>query len=281
MADQEQPPLQRGTSALVVAQTIRNQIEAGELRHGEQLPTTRTLAERWDTSVATITRAMNLLASQGLIVNRARSSRLVNYPPTATGRRSRPTPQVILIGGYAGSGKTELGRIIARRTGWAMLDKDSTTRTVVEAALESLGISPHDRESNTYLEVIRPAEYQALLATTRENVECGTSVVVTAPFIRELSDKAWCDRTAAMLHSLGAALHVVWVRCDAPSMNTYLRQRGAARDAYKLAHWDEYLAGIDLAFEPAITHHVIDNSVGASPLQQQAAELLTKNGVRL
>jgi predicted kinase len=181
---------------------------------------------------------------------------------------------VILIGGYAGSGKTELGRILARQTGWPILDKDTTTRPVVEAALESLDHSPNDRESELYLKVIRPAEYESLVATLNENVQCGNSAVVTAPFIRELADEAWCSRLAANLASLGAELHVVWVKCDAESMRTYIKHRGAARDAAKLAAWGEYLASIDLDFRPAIRHRIIDNSADSRPLQQQAADLL-------
>ena len=185
-------------------------------------------------------------------------------------------PKVVLIGGYAGSGKTELGRILARRTHWPMFDKDSATQAVVEAALEKLGQSPHDRESETYLTVVRPAEYEALLTITSENLECGTSAIVTAPFIRELADPAWCDRIGARVNSLGGELHVIWVRCDADSMRTYLCHRGAARDALKLADWPGYLAGVDLEFAPAIEHTIIDNSAHARPLQQQADEFLAK-----
>ena len=95
----------------------------------------------------------------------------------------------MLIGGYAGSGKTAVRPILARETGWPMLDKDTLTRPVVEAALEVLGCSPHDRESATYLDIIRPREYEALISAMTENVQCGTSAIVTAPFIRELRDK--------------------------------------------------------------------------------------------
>jgi predicted kinase len=270
----ESQELQRGSSALVIAQAIRNDIEAGKLVHGSQLPSTRTLAETWGTSVATISRAMSMLGDEGLVLNKARSSRIVNHPPQPLIERESPRPEVVLIGGYAGSGKTELGRILARRTRWAILDKDTTTRAVVEAALEQLGHSPHDRESETYLSLIRPAEYEALMATVMENVACGNSVIVTAPFIRELSDQAWCERTCASIRALGAELHVVWVRCDADSMRTYIRHRGAARDAAKLADWNGYLSSIALDFTPATKHYVIDNSVGARPLQQQAIELM-------
>jgi predicted kinase len=273
----EPQDLQRGTSALVIARHIRNDIESGRLRHEQQLPSTRALAETWGTSVATINRAMSMLAEEGLVLNRARSSRLVNYPDAAgeAGPEQRRS-KVVLIGGYAGSGKTELGRILARKTGWAILDKDTTTRAVVEAALEALDHSPHDRESDLYLEVIRPAEYEALMAALSENVECGNSAIVTAPFIRELNDQAWCERLAASLTGKGADLVVVWVRCDADTMRSYIRHRGAARDTTKLASWDTYLTSVDLDFKPAIAHEVVNNSGDSAPLQEQAATLLNR-----
>jgi predicted kinase len=273
--DQSQPALQRGTSALVIARAIQNDIEAGKLVHGQQVPSTRALAAQWRTSVATITRAMNMLAEQGLILNRARSSRIVHNPPASLDHRIPRRPQVVLVGGYAGSGKTELGHVLSRQSGWTMLDKDTTTRPVVETALVSLGQSRDDRESETYLSVIRPTEYEALLAGMIENVECGNSTIVTAPFIREFSDLAWCKRIQATVSDLGAELHVIWVRCDAASMQMYLQRRGAARDSTKLAGWDQYVAKLDLTYRPAVSpHHVIDNSVGSRPLQEQATEVL-------
>jgi predicted kinase len=257
-----------------LAHHLRTEIEAGRLAHRAPLPTSKQLAAEWDTSPATVSRAMDILAAEGLIIGKPRAGRIVNYPPPA--ERSAPSrPKVLLIGGYAGSGKTELGRILARMTHWPMLDKDTTTRPVVEQALELLGESPHDRESTLYRDSIRPAEYEALIAGMIENVECGTSAIVTAPFSLELADRTWCDRTAANLARLGADLHVIWVRCDAESMRRYIRHRGAARDAAKLANWEEYVSGLDLAFEPAFDHHtIISNSADARPLQEQAEQLL-------
>jgi predicted kinase len=268
--------LQRGTSALVIARNIRNAIEAGKLPHGQQLPSTRALADEWGTSVATITRAMAILADEGIVQNRARSSRIVNFPPRPANPYSERRPQIFLVGGYAGSGKTELGHVMSRETGWTMLDKDTTTRPVVETALVSLGQSRDDRESETYLSVVRPSGYEALLAGMIENVECGNSTIVTAPFIREFSDAAWCKRMAATAESLHADLHLIWVRCDDESMRMYIQRRGAARDAAKLSDWTTYLGSINVDFKPAAPHHIIDNSVGAAPLQEQARALLAE-----
>jgi DNA-binding transcriptional regulator YhcF (GntR family) len=258
-----------------VTRNLRNDIAAGVLRDGQPLPTTRELAEQWGVSVFTINEAMKVLTQEGLIVSKPRAGRVVNAPDQARRTEIRPsTPHVVLIGGYAGSGKTELGRILARETGWPMLDKDTLTRPVVETALEVLGCSPHDRESATYLDVIRPREYEALISAMTENVQCGTSAIVTAPFIRELHDTAWINRITATCQDMNATLSIVWVHCDATTMHTYIRHRGAARDAPKIENWNAYLDTIDLEFRPPVPHTVIDNSASGVPLQTQAKKLL-------
>ncbi|MBB4917432.1 AAA family ATPase [Streptosporangium saharense] len=258
-----------------VARTIRNDIAAGVLRHGQALPSSRVLAQEWGVSVFTITEAMKVLAEEGIVLNQSRSKRVVNAPDQTLRNDLRAqNPHVIIIGGYAGSGKTELGRILARETGWSMLDKDTITRPVVEAALEILDLSPNDRESEDYLTKIRPREYEALMAAVEENLACGNSVIATAPFIREFNDAAWLARTEASFASKNAAISLVWVYCDPNTMHTYIRHRGAARDAAKLGNWSGYLSGIDVAFRPAVPHSVIDNSVSSEPLQNQARNLL-------
>lgn len=259
-----------------VARTIRNQIAAGVLRDGQALLSTRELAEQFDVSVFTINEAMADLIEEGIVVSKARAGRFVHAPDQAYHREMHTaTPHVLLIGGYAGSGKTELGRILARETGWPMLDKDTLTRPVVEAALEIRGLSPNDRESEAYLSEIRPREYEALMNAMTENVQCGNSVIATAPFIKEFKDLAWLKRVEASCIGMNAAVTVVWVYCDESTMHTYIRQRGAARDASKLENWSSYLKAIDVSFRPAVPHRVVDNSASGVPLQAQARDLIS------
>lgn len=128
--------LQRGTSAEAIARHLRTEIESGTYRHEQQLPSTLALATEWDTSVATITRAMQTLIGEGIVISRDRSSRVVNFPGEERRSRARAeqvAPTIVVIGGYAGLGKTELGRILARQTGWPVFDKDSVTHPVVES----------------------------------------------------------------------------------------------------------------------------------------------------
>ncbi|MFI6163982.1 GntR family transcriptional regulator [Micromonospora haikouensis] len=278
-------PLSRADSLHVqVARNIRNDIESGALRDGTVLQSTRELAAQWGVSVFTISEAMKILAQEGLIESKSRSKRVVRAPgQTRVAEIRLRNPNVVLVGGYPGSGKTELGRILARETGWPMLDKDTLTRPVVEAALEFIGHSPNDRESSEYLDRIRPREYEALAAATRENVMCGNSVIVTAPFIREFNDEAWIKRTQADYSDMDAKTVFVWLYCDRDVMHTYVRRRGAARDAVKLENWSTYIAGIDTDFRPPVPHYLIDNCASGVPLQQQAKELIGRildGGVR-
>lgn len=261
-----------------ITRQIRDSIQAGRLRHGQALPSTRQLAEEWGVSPKTINAALAPLITEGLVIARDRAGRTVNAPDQQeTPAVLKPArPQVVLIGGYAGSGKTELGRMIVRETGWGMFDKDTATRPVVEAALEALGLPGSDRESATYLNIIRPAEYEAVIAAMVENVACGASVILTAPFLRELSDRVWLDRVKAQCDDLGAQLNVVWVACDADSMRGYIEHRDARRDDWKLANWDAYLASINLDFRPDFPHVVVDNSRGYSrTLHDQVKELVS------
>lgn len=261
-----------------IARHIANDIAAGRLRDGERLASTRDLAQEWGVSAFTVNAAMDSLAKDGLVVSRGRSGRVVHAPDAATQMERRveqpSTPRVLLIGGFAGSGKTELGRMIARETGWAMLDKDTLTRPVVEAALELLGRSPNDRDSDLYVESVRPREYEALAAAMDENLQCGNSIIATAPFIREFGNKAWLSRTQASCAEHGAAVQVAWVYCDPETMHSYLRRRGAARDASKLADWPSYLNAIDPELRPATPHFLVDNSVDSEPLRDQAQRLI-------
>ncbi len=264
-----------------VARHLRNQIAAGVLRHGQPLPSTRELASEWKVSVFTINEAMKVLAAENLVVSKPRAGRVVNAPDMSRDERQRAgRPQLWLVGGYAGSGKSELGRIIARETGWAILDKDTLTRPVVEAGLQCMGLSPNDRESEGYLTTMRPREYEALYSAWSENLECNNSAIVTAPFIREFNDAAWLNRTKAACADFNADLTVVWVYCDAETMLTYMRHRGAARDSAKLADWEKYLTHIDTNFRPLADHYVVDNSASDVPLQVQARELLARTTVK-
>lgn len=266
----------RGQKTARLTREFRNRIESGTWRDGEALPSSKELASRFGASVYTVTRAIEPLAREGLIENKDRTARIVRSADLNGGRQGpRLSPHVVFIGGYAGSGKTEFGRILTQLTGWMHIDKDTITRPVVEVALETLGQPANDRESDVYLSKIRAREYEALMATAHDNTSCGAGAILTAPFVQEYSDPAWLAREQSRFVEDGAKTTFVWVSCDVESMHTYLRGRGAGRDAWKLANWDTYVeTRIDVNFRPVVPHVVVDNSTSAEPLRLQAKRLI-------
>ncbi|WP_243742379.1 AAA family ATPase [Actinorugispora endophytica] len=174
------------------------------------------------------------------------------------------SPLLVIIGGYAGSGKSEFGRFLSQLTGWPVLDKDPVTRPLVEQLLIALGSDAHDRHTDLYWTKVRPLEYRCLLEAAYANLDCGISTVLTAPFIAELTDPGWMRRMANRFEARGVKVSVVWIDCDLETMREYIGFRSAARDSWKLQNWEDYAATVDIGLRPAVPHLVVDNRMGSA-----------------
>ncbi|MHA6762012.1 GntR family transcriptional regulator [Streptacidiphilus sp. PAMC 29251] len=78
-----QPPIQ-----LRIADDIRMQIERGDLRPGDSLPTLAALCQRWSTSMNSARSAVGLLKAQGLITAGRGKAPIVRVPPSRVIRSS-------------------------------------------------------------------------------------------------------------------------------------------------------------------------------------------------
>ncbi|MFE3114176.1 AAA family ATPase [Kitasatospora indigofera] len=182
-------------------------------------------------------------------------------------------PTLVLVGGYAGSGKTELSRFLSEISGWPLLDKDPMCRPLVESLLVALGSDRNDRHSEVYRSKVRPLEYESLLAAVNANIDCGISSIVTAPLIAELRDEGWMRRLKTRCDARGVTVAPVWVTCDVESMRDYIGHRSAARDTWKLDNWAEYVEGLDVDLRPVVDHLVVDNRFGAAVAMADQARL--------
>jgi len=192
-------------------------------------------------------------------------------------RSTAEAPCIVLVGGFAGSGKSEFARFLSSVTGWAILDKDTITRALVERLLLACGGDVNDRHSTLYMEHVRPFEYRCLMDAMTENLRCGVSTVVTGPFVREFADMQWMMRVRNRCAAYRARLSVVWMNCDEESMHDYIAFRGAARDSWKLNNWPDYIDTIDLEFAPPFDHHSVDNRLNAAvALADQAREIAAR-----
>lgn len=166
-------------------------------------------------------------------------------------------PHLIFFCGHAGTGKTTLAKrllsplMAATGQPFCLLDKDTLYGSYSSAVMGVLTGDPNDRDSPLYLQHLREPEYHGLLATARENLALGVSVVVVGPLSREvrshqLADRAW----------LGVGddvqVRIVWVHVAEAQARQRIAQRANPNDAWKLAHWDDYRARL---FQPAAAEY--------------------------
>ncbi len=194
-----------------------------------------------------------------------------------TAAKAAGNPVLVLVGGYAGSGKTEFARFLSDLTGWTILDKDALTRRMTERLLVSLGGNPHDRHTGLYLDEVRPLEYKTLLSAARGNIDSGVSLILAAPFVEKLNDRPWLSRLTHQCNAQGVDVTTIWVHADPDTMHDYMEQRDAPRDAWKLTNWDEYISTLDTEDSPQTTQITIDNRHGAAvSLAEQTRRALQK-----
>jgi len=168
---------------------------------------------------------------------------------------------LIQIGGLTGSGKSTLGKQLARRLKFAYIDKDTITRQLVDALLVSarsdVGIG--DRDSEVYLENVRPYEYQCFASAIAENVELGVSTIATAPFLTEMNNPEWIAGQNTLAQDYGAKLILIWLDCDVEVTKLRLQKRDAFRDRIKLAIWDSYFAFAATIQKPTVPVRIYSN----------------------
>jgi predicted kinase len=133
-----------------------------------------------------------------------------------------------------------------------------------EHMLRRVGMDSADRESPLYRESIRPIEYGAMMDVAHENLDLGVSAICVAPFSREFRDPAWVTQERQRALGAGYALSLAWAVVEMASLRQRIVLRGEPRDAWKVAHWDDYLRSVDLFVPPIDGLTVLDNT-GPAP----------------
>ncbi|MET0716347.1 MAG: AAA family ATPase [Mycetocola sp.] len=149
------------------------------------------------------------------------------------------TPFALAVVGSAGSGKSTIARVVARRARAAYIDKDSVAGPLVDAAMQAQGQPLEVRESNDFYRAnLMPAEYEAVFAVACDNLQLGRPVVIDAPFAAYLSEPEFFENAARNWPKVERfVLHVV---ASEETTRARLHERGLPRDRAKLNNWNEF-----------------------------------------
>ena len=151
-----------------------------------------------------------------------------------------------VVAGAAGAGKSTLGRALAEAAGAVLLDLDTLTNPLLDAAFAALGEPGHWNDDRHH-RAVRPARYAVLLDAASVQVALGHDVVLVAPFTRELTGGPEWDR---LLEAVApASCCVVWLDAPPPVLAERRRVRGEVRDRVDPSR---------VRVVPAVPHQVLD-----------------------
>lgn len=164
--------------------------------------------------------------------------------------------RAVLVAGPPASGKSNLGRALARRLHGAVLDQDVLTNPLV-AVVAGLVDAGDDLDHPRLRELVRDARYDCLLDSAALQLRCGIHAVLVAPFTAETHDPGrWAGVEQRLRGSGASAVHLVWLHAPPQLLERRLRRRSAPRDRARIDDprlLQEWLGSIRPPAVPCVT----------------------------
>lgn len=168
--------------------------------------------------------------------------------------------KLILVTSPPACGKTFVSKQLAAALRHVVyLDKD--TLIPLSRQIFRVAGQEYNRSSAFFEENIRDYEYETVVDLALEALNYDDIVLINAPFTREVRDPGYIAGLRAKLAEKGAKLVVIWVQCSPEVCRQRMEERGSDRDTWKLAHWDEYIAGVDFSVPTALDDPAVQDDL--------------------
>lgn len=154
--------------------------------------------------------------------------------------------RMILVSSPPACGKTFISKQLASKLKHVVyLDKD--TLIPLSRQIFRVAKKPYDRSSDFFEENIRDYEYEVILDLAFEALHYDETVLINAPFTREIRDADYISSLRKKLAEFGAKLSIIWVITTPEVCRERMIRRNSDRDVYKINHWDEYIQTVDFS----------------------------------
>ena len=156
--------------------------------------------------------------------------------------KEKKMKKLILVTSPPGCGKTYVSKQLAKQLKHVVyLDKDTLiplSKQIFVAADEE-----YNRSSDFFEKYIRNYEYETIVDLALEALEYDDIVLINAPFKEEIRNENYIQNLKNRLKEKNASLVVVWIETTMEICKQRMIARNSDRDTWKLANWDEYIAG--------------------------------------
>ena len=161
------------------------------------------------------------------------------------------------VAGLAGSGKSYYSRKIAKELDLKIIDFDDNFNEFITAhkdEYESLG-------SEKFLANYASTRYTDLINRAVTQLQQGVSVVVAAPFSKQMQDQKLWDELISPIKKFDSKPTLYWVVISDELRKKRLVTRGEKRDAEKIKKIDEYIS-VSPAKKPVVEHILVQGDKG-------------------
>ena len=188
--------------------------------------------------------------------------------------------KLILIASPPACGKTTLAKKLAAALGnVAYIDKDALNPFGKQIC--RLCSHEYDPDSEFFVKEVREIEYEVTMSMAYEALEYANTVIVNAPFGKEIRDTEYMSGVKRAAEAQGAEVILVFIMANAELCRIRMTARGSIRDVHKLENWEEYVKGVNFTapteLENIITLYLYHNDTPAQD-KQSMNELMTLLG---